>query len=69
MNGRNVDTKTPQQVVLPIIALIEARDKEAKHYRKMLYEMTSLTDWQQAGYDPAEYAALVEEFEGKPDHA
>lgn len=43
-------------------------DTDAR-YRKMLYEMTSLTDWQQAGYDPAEYAALVEEFEGKPDHA
>lgn len=66
MNGRNADTKTPQQGVSPIVdGLIEARDKEVNRYRKMLYEMTSLTDWQQAGYDPAEYAALVEEFEGK----
>lgn len=55
--------------------LIEARDKaklaakrkvaEVTRYRRMLYTMTSRVDWQQAGYDVAEYDALVEEFEGE----
>lgn len=33
-------------------------------YQRMLYEMTSLTDWMRAGYSSEEYAALVAQFEG-----
>lgn len=45
-----------------MIEVAELKD-EAKRLRRMLYHMTSLTDWLREGYDEAEYNALVKEFE------
>ena len=65
MTDMNNDTLATLAVLARLEGIYAKLYKSVAHYRKMLYEMTSLTDWQQAGYDPAEYAALVEEFEGK----
>lgn len=44
---------------------IAALKAEVERLQRMLYTMTSLRDWQLAGYDSAEYDALYEKFEGK----
>jgi len=44
---------------------IEVQEEEIRRYRKMLYDMTGLIDWQNACYSLDEYAALVKEFEPK----
>lgn len=41
---------------------IEQTLQENHNLRRMLYHMTSLTDWLREGYSEAEYNAIVSEF-------
>lgn len=41
---------------------VEELKDEVKRLRRMLYHMTSLTDWLREGYNEAEYNAIVNEF-------
>ena len=45
------------------VAIVRLINEREQRYRKMLYDMTSLRDWQTGGYDGAEYSDIVREFE------
>lgn len=45
------------------IAKCTALETQIQGLRRMLYHMTSLTDWMTQGYSEDEYNALVKEFE------
>lgn len=44
---------------------IERLRQENARLRRMLHDMTGLTDWMRAGYPESEYQAIVREFEGE----
>ena len=51
---------------LELLRTIARQQEKILRLRRMLFEMTSLTDWIAAGYSDAEYLALVEQFETAP---
>lgn len=51
---------------LELYGRICRQEREIERLRRMLYDMTSLTDWKAAGHDEHEYLAIVEQFEPAP---
>lgn len=58
---------TLDSIMQDILDLMNGMSRQVRRHRKMLYEMTSLTDWLRESYSEDEYKSIVREFEADDD--